>query len=125
MKELGFNEMENLYCPVTGHQVLDPEQFNPSPALVFNYIKFEGGSFPYLREDFKEKFSEYYMNENHHSTLYKILTEKELNNSGRYLWITLEGHPFDTSFCFDMTFGNEQSKDNPASFLKLRKFQVK
>ena len=107
MEELRFNEMENLYCPVTGEQILDPEQFHPSPALVFNYIDFEGGSFSYLRQNLKNKFSDYYNDEKYHSTLYKILTEKELNNSGRYLWLTIEGHPFDTSFCFDMSFANQ------------------
>ena len=49
MKELRYKEMDNLFCPVTGQHILDPEQFNPSPALVFNYIEFEGGSFEYLK----------------------------------------------------------------------------
>ena len=104
MKELKYKDINNLFCPVTGQQVLDPEQFNPSPALVFNYLHYEDGTFEYLSEDLQEKFSEYYNDEQHHSILYKILTEKELKSSGQYLWITLEGHPFDVSFCFDMNF---------------------
>ena len=57
MKELKYKEMDNLFCPVTGQQILDPEQFNPSPALVFNYIDFEDGSFEYLsRESSRQIF---------------------------------------------------------------------
>lgn len=31
-------ELENLYCPITGQRVLDPEQFHPSPAMVFLFL---------------------------------------------------------------------------------------
>ena len=105
MKEIKFKiEFENFYCPVTGEQVLDPEQFNPSPATVFNYLHtYE--YFEHLQEDLKQKFSEEFNDETKHVNLYLKLTEEVLNDKPNYLWITYGGPPFGAvSMCFDMKY---------------------
>ena len=47
----------NLFCPATGQQVLDPEQFSPSMATVFCYLDGESEmsfALPWLVDAFEE-----------------------------------------------------------------------
>ena len=103
MKETELSvDLENFYCPITGEQILDPEQFNPSPATVFLFLHREG-SFEFLRQDLKEKHRKLYEDESQHKKLYMQLTEKDLVARKNYLWITYGGLPFGAvSMCFDM-----------------------
>ncbi len=115
MKETEFKlEFENFYCPVTGEHILDPGQFNPSPAMVFLFLHPER-SFEYLREDIQEKFSELFNDPLKHGELYLHLTEKEFSDKENYWWITHGGLPFGyVSMCFDMEFEDENEiKEHP------------
>lgn len=105
MKEIEFNmEFENFYCPITGEQVLDPEQLNPSPATVFVFLH-SHRSFEHLQEDLKRRYSEEFIDENKEGELYLKLTQEILKNEYNYLWITYGGPPFGAvSMCFDMEY---------------------
>ena len=108
MKEIEFKvDLENFYCPVTGEQVLDPEQFNPSPATVFVFLH-SHRSFEHLQEDLKQDFFDDFNDENKHGELYMKLTQEVLKNESNYLWITYGGPPFGAvSMCFNLTYLNE------------------
>ncbi len=105
MKETEFKlQFENFYCPITGQHVLDPGQFNPSPAMVFLFLHPER-SFEYLREDIQERFSELFNDPLKHGEFYLHLTEKEFGDKENYWWITHGGPPFGyVSMCFDMEY---------------------
>jgi len=109
LKEIEFKVgFENFYCPITGVQVLDPGQFNPSPAMVFLFLHSER-FFEHLREDLQEKFSAEFEDEGRHGELYLKLTEEYLKGEQNYLWITHGGPPFGyVSMCFDMGYENEK-----------------
>ncbi|MBO2546005.1 hypothetical protein J0871_16430 [Salegentibacter sp. BDJ18] len=101
-------ELENLYCPITGQRVLDPEQFHPSPAMVFLFLH-SYKYFEHLQEDLKEKFSEEFKDEDKHGELYLKLTEEVLKDEPNHLWFTHGGPPFGyVSMCFDMGYKNPQ-----------------
>jgi hypothetical protein len=60
MTEITLNrEFENFYCPVTGEQVLQPDDWFPSPALDFIYLD-EFQEFQYMAPALMEKFPEYF-----------------------------------------------------------------
>ena len=112
MKELDFNlSFENFYCPITGEQVIMPEEFSPSPAMVFTFLH-PYTYFEHLREDLQEQFAEEFQDESKHGDLYLKLTEEVLKDEQNYLWITHGGPPFGyISFCFDMGYkANEEDK---------------
>lgn len=101
-------ELENLFCPVTGQRVLDPVQFNPSPAMVFLFLH-SYRFFEYLHKDLKEKFSKEFKDEDKHGKLYLKLTEEVLKNEPNHLWFTSGGPPFGAvSMCFDMGYRNPE-----------------
>lgn len=101
-------ELENLYCPITGQRVLNPEQFHASPAMVFLFLH-SYKYFEHLQEALKEKFYEEFKDEDKHGELYLKLTEDELKDEPNYLWITHGGAPFGfVSMCFDMGYKNKE-----------------
>lgn len=104
MREIEFKlDFENFYCPITGEQVLDPGQFNPSPAMVFLFLH-PNRVFEYLRPDLKEKFKDLWEKKDH-GKLYLKLTDNELAGERNYWWITHGGPPFGcVSMCFDMGY---------------------
>ena len=60
MKEICVNrEFENFYCPVTGEQVLQPDDYFPSPALDFIYLD-EFESFQYMRPELIAKYPQHF-----------------------------------------------------------------
>ncbi len=60
MKEICLNrEFENFYCPVTGQQVLQPDDYFPTPALVFIYLD-EFQSFEYIKPEIMEKYPKHF-----------------------------------------------------------------
>ena len=60
MKEICLNrEFENFYCPGTGQQVLQPDDYFPSPALAFIYLD-EVQSFQYVSPEIMENFPEHF-----------------------------------------------------------------
>ena len=60
MKEICLNrEFENLYCPITGQQVLQPDDYFPSPALDFIYLD-EFECFQYMRPELMAKYPEHF-----------------------------------------------------------------
>ncbi len=112
MKEIEFKlEFENFYCPVTGIQVITPDDFQPSPAMVFAFLH-PYRFFQHLRKDLKEKFTEEFEDEGKHGELYLKLTEEVLKDEQNYLWITHGVPPFGfVSFCFDMEYSNPEKED--------------
>jgi len=109
LKETEFKlQFENFYCPVTGKQVMDPEQFHLSPATVFTFLH-SYRVFEHLGEDLRKKFAAEFEDEGRHGELYLKLTEEELKDEQNYLWITHGGPPFGyVSWCFDMGYINEE-----------------
>lgn len=60
MEEVDFDiEFENFYCPVTGQQVLQPDDYFPSPALDFIYLD-EFECFQYMRPELMAKYPEHF-----------------------------------------------------------------
>ena len=60
MKEICVNrEFENFYCPVTGEQILQPDDYFPSPAMVFIYLN-EFQCFQYVMPQIIEKYPEHF-----------------------------------------------------------------
>lgn len=108
MKEIEFKvEFENFYCPVTGQQVLQPEDFTPSPAMVFAFLH-SAIFFEHLRKDLQDQFPNEFEDEGQHGDLYLKLTENVLKDDQNYLWITYGEPPFGAvSMCFDMAYLNE------------------
>ena len=51
--------MKNLYCPITGQQVLQPDDYFPSPALDFIYLD-EFDCFQYMRPELMAKYPEHF-----------------------------------------------------------------
>lgn len=125
MQEVSFNlEFENFYCPVTGRQVLDPGQFNHSPAMVFAFVGLEN-TFEYLRDNFVEKFVGEFNDETKHYENYEKLTQKILVNERNYLLISNGFARTGTaSFCFDMEYKNHEQEDQGHPFYGMDNLSV-
>lgn len=123
MKEIDFNlDFESFYCPVTGMQVITPEEFHPSPALVFAFLH-PYRLFEHLRKDLKEKFTEDFEDEEKHGELYFKITKEVLKNEQNYLWITHGGPPFGyVSMCFDMEYSDPEKEDRGHPFYDEKSF---
>ena len=60
MKQICLDrEFENLYCPITGQQVLQPDDYFPSPALDFIYLD-EFECFQYMKPELMAKYPEHF-----------------------------------------------------------------
>jgi len=75
MKEINFDlEFENFYCPITGKQVLDPDQLNHSYATVFPFLDTED-VFEHPQKDLVEKIAKKVKDETRHRELDQKHTE--------------------------------------------------
>lgn len=99
-------EFENLYCPVTGQQVLQPDDYFNSPAMVFIYLD-EFQHFEYLAPTLKEKFPEHFEDNetiNGEELLQKLKYDSRYNQDK--LMITY-GSISVARLCFDMGYKAE------------------
>jgi len=108
MTEITLNrEFEEFYCPITGKQVLLPDDFLPSPALMFIYVE-EIQGFVYTAKEIRTNFPEYFDVEGESvngDILYEILKRKFYIGSDKIL-ITY-GIGETATMCFDMAYEAE------------------
>ena len=101
---------DNFFCPVTGTQILYPEdELAPSKALMFCYVDLEGGIFEHIHENIKPILSASGMDLNA-DILYMDYKEfnvfliEKFKAYDNYITFAL-GHPRYTAyFCIDMNY---------------------
>jgi len=105
MQELIFDQdFEELYCPVTGKQVLYPDDYSRSPALVFIYLE-EVQDFEYMIPGIRENFPSHFDPEGRiieGDLLYEKLKEEFYVGQDKVI-ITF-GNCGTASFCFDFNY---------------------
>ncbi len=99
---------DNFYCPVTGQQLLHPEYFDPSSALIFNYFddykEFDEAT-PEIRKLYEESLEESGTENQLNLKPFQVLINEKLKKyRDRYLLIEM-GDIFNNHFyCFDLLY---------------------
>jgi hypothetical protein len=105
MQKLNFYyEPDYFYCPVTGNIILDPEEFTPSPALMFFYLH-EPEAFEYVNEKIKEHFPGYFTEAGdiiNSEKLYRCIVEKGYLDKNERILVQF-GQLSLASMCFDFS----------------------
>lgn len=102
-------EIENFYCPLTGKQVLFPDDYSTSPALLFIYIP-EAEVFEYASEKFKLDFQNEFNEDGDAKSPVKFFESLKKNQEwGSHKLIVTHGVCSSVSLCFDMEFEPESN----------------
>jgi len=108
MKEICVDrEFENFYCPVTGQKVLQPDDYFPSPALVFIYLE-EFECFQYVIPEIAKNFPQHFDGQGetlNGKELLKKLKKEFYKNSDKL--IITYGTMGTASMCFDLGYEAE------------------
>lgn len=108
MKELILNrEIEELYCPLTGQQILFPDDSSTSPALLFIYIP-EAEAFEYTSEEFRKEYPDQF--DENDKAEYPVAFFKSLKKDhewGYHKLLLTHGVCASISLCFDMNYEPE------------------
>ena len=100
-------EIEKLYCPLTGKQILFPSDYSISPALLFIYIHeaevFEFTS-PELKRQFPEEFDRDGLAKDPVSFFERLKNDEDW---GYHKLLLSLGLCASVSLCFDMEHGSK------------------
>ncbi len=102
-------EMENLYCPITGKQILFPDDYSISPALLFIYIP-EAEVFEFVSPGFIKDFPEEF--EKDGTAKDPVHFFERLKNDpdwGYHKLLITQGICASVSLCFDMAYENDST----------------
>ena len=105
LTELLLNrEMENLFCPLTGKQILFPTDYSISPALLFIYIP-EAEVFEFTSTEFKRQFPEEFNRDGTAKDPVSFFERLKKNDEwGYHKLLITQGICASVSLCFDMEY---------------------
>lgn len=101
-------QLQEFFCPLTGHQILFEDDFVPSPALMFGYV-YDEESFVFRNNKIKEDYSEFIDITEDFCKLIdfkKILNDLN-NNDEDYLLVEIGDKFGCVVFCFNLRYINE------------------
>ena len=97
-------EIEQFYCPLTGKQVLFPDDYAVSPALLFIYIP-EAEVFEYASDKFRKDFPDEFNEEGDARNPLKFFKRLKKNHEWGYHKLMIShGVCASISLCFDMSY---------------------